>query len=196
MRKAQLMYTGAESNLKDRVLGEVEKNSSIALPASLRIQLGIPRSSSCQQLPSPFYAQTSEIASSFNLNLNFCNNLTIGQTSLGSQMYPCDPSGKGVPRLFHVRVTLPPPKVIDRWNEKRAMFGVYDNIGILGNFEKHPKELIKGPTWLRGWKGNELQRCIRKKRMVGNRMFIDDLHNLNKRISFLYKGFNRHGKHR
>uniref|UniRef100_A0A8C6D9D5 Large ribosomal subunit protein mL51 n=1 Tax=Moschus moschiferus TaxID=68415 RepID=A0A8C6D9D5_MOSMO len=95
----------------------------------------------------------------------------------------------GIPRLFHVRVTLPPPKVVDRWKEKRTMFGVYD-IGILGNFEKHPKELIKGPMWLRGWKGNELQHCIRKKRMVGNRMFIDDLHNLNKRISFLYKRFN------
>ncbi|KAK1338147.1 hypothetical protein QTO34_001258 [Cnephaeus nilssonii] len=40
------------------------------------------------------------------------------------------------------------------------MFGVYDNIGILGNFEKHPKELIKGPKWLRGWKGNELQRSL------------------------------------
>lgn len=34
--------------------------------------------------------------------------------------------------MFHVRLTLPPPKVVDRWNEKRAMFGVYDNIGILG----------------------------------------------------------------
>lgn len=60
----------------------------------------------------------------------------------------------------------------------------------------HPKELIRGPRWLRGWKGNELQRCIRKKKMVGNRMFIDDLHNLNKRISYLYKHFNRHGKYR
>ena len=34
MWKAQLMCTGAESNLKDRVLGEVEKNSSIALPGT------------------------------------------------------------------------------------------------------------------------------------------------------------------
>lgn len=38
----------------------------------------------------------------------------------------------GVPQLAHVRLTLPPPKVVDRWNEKRALFGVYDNIGILG----------------------------------------------------------------
>ncbi|XP_061054224.1 large ribosomal subunit protein mL51-like, partial [Eubalaena glacialis] len=104
----------------------------------------------------------------------------------------CRSFSLGVPRLFHVRVTLPPHKVVDCWNEKRAVFGVYDNIGILGNFEKHPKELIKGPICLRGWKGNELQHCIRKKRMVGNRMFIDDLHNLNKRITYLYKRFNWH----
>ena len=32
MPKTQSLCTSAESNLKDRVLGEVEKNSSIALP--------------------------------------------------------------------------------------------------------------------------------------------------------------------
>uniref|UniRef100_A0A8C9QJQ9 Large ribosomal subunit protein mL51 n=1 Tax=Spermophilus dauricus TaxID=99837 RepID=A0A8C9QJQ9_SPEDA len=73
---------------------------------------------------------------------------------------------------------------------------LYLLFGVWGNFEKHPKQLIKGPIWLRGWKGNELQRCIRKKKMVGNRMFFDDLHNLNKRIRYLYKHFNRHGKYR
>ncbi|XP_074050551.1 large ribosomal subunit protein mL51 isoform X2 [Macrotis lagotis] len=102
----------------------------------------------------------------------------------------------GAPEPAPVRTTLPPPKVVDRWNEKRSLFGVYDNIGILGNFERHPKDLIKGPVWLRGWKGNELQRCIRKKKMVGDRMFLQDLHNLNKRIRYLYKQFNRKGKHR
>ncbi|XP_058938596.1 large ribosomal subunit protein mL51 [Kogia breviceps] len=122
--------------------------------------------------------------------------LVAGRSLWGQVPLACRSFSLGVLRLFHVRVTLPPRKVVDRWNEKRAMFGVYDNIGILGNFEKHPKELIKGPMWLRGWKGNELQRCIRKKRMVGNRMFIDDLHNLNKRISYLYKCFNRRGKYR
>ena len=32
MPKTQPLFTGAESNLGDRVLGEVEKNSFIALP--------------------------------------------------------------------------------------------------------------------------------------------------------------------
>ncbi|KAH0628549.1 hypothetical protein JD844_009883 [Phrynosoma platyrhinos] len=101
----------------------------------------------------------------------------------------------GVPNSFRVREP-PRPKVVDRWTEKRALFGVYDNIGILGDFLAHPKDLITGPKWLRGWKGNELQRCIRKKKMVGDRMFVEDYHNLKKRIKFLYKRFNRTGKHR
>ncbi|XP_053548823.1 39S ribosomal protein L51, mitochondrial [Bombina bombina] len=91
---------------------------------------------------------------------------------------------------------LPKPKTSDRWDNKRAMFGVYDNIGILGDFKAHPRELIIAPSWLKGWKGNELQRCIRKRQMVGARMFYHDRENLNKRIRFLYKRFNRYGKHR
>ncbi|XP_039194586.1 39S ribosomal protein L51, mitochondrial [Crotalus tigris] len=101
----------------------------------------------------------------------------------------------GIPNSFLVKEP-PPPKVVDRWNEKRALFGVYDNIGILGDFKAHPKSLIAGPIWLRGWKGNELQRCIRRKKMVGDRMFVDDYHNLNKRIKFLYKRYNRYRLHR
>ncbi|KAM5142175.1 large ribosomal subunit protein mL51 [Mantella aurantiaca] len=95
-----------------------------------------------------------------------------------------------------VRNYLPEPKNTDRWTEKRALFGIYDNIGILGDFKAHPKQLIVGPSWVRGWKGNELQRCIRKKMMVGSRMFYEDRHKLDKRIRYLYKRFNRYGKHR
>ncbi|OXB60492.1 hypothetical protein ASZ78_000783 [Callipepla squamata] len=123
----------------------------------------------------------------------------------------------GLPRKFRVKEP-PKPQWVDRWTEKRALFGVYDNVGILGEaslcrlraregkgrrleaaasgFQIHPKQLILGPRWLRGWRGNELQRCIRKKKMVGDRMFLDDYNNLKKRIRFLYKRFNRTGKHR
>ncbi|NXI67410.1 RM51 protein, partial [Anseranas semipalmata] len=101
----------------------------------------------------------------------------------------------GLPRTFRVKEP-PKPKQVDRWTEKRALFGVYDNVGILGGFQLHPKNLIVGPKWLRGWRGNELQRCLRKKQMVGDRMFVDDYHKLNKRIRFLYRRFNRTGKHR
>ncbi|NXL46497.1 RM51 protein, partial [Podilymbus podiceps] len=101
----------------------------------------------------------------------------------------------GLTRAFRIKEP-PKPKQVDRWTEKRALFGVYDNVGILGGFQIHPKSLIMGPTWLRGWKGNELQRCIRKKQIVGDRMFVEDYHKLNKRIRYLYRRFNRTGKHR
>ncbi|CAL9705557.1 unnamed protein product [Knipowitschia caucasica] len=91
---------------------------------------------------------------------------------------------------------IPEFKKVDRWTEKRSMFGVYDNIGILGDFKAHPRDLILAPCWLKGFKGNELQRLIRKKRMVGDRMMTQDRHDLEKRIRFLYRRFNRYGKHR
>ncbi|KAM6967386.1 large ribosomal subunit protein mL51 [Aplochiton taeniatus] len=91
---------------------------------------------------------------------------------------------------------IPELKKVDRWTEKRSMFGVYDNVGILGDFKAHPRELIVGPSWLRGFKGNELQRLIRKKRIVGDRMMTLDKHNMEKRLRFLYRRFNRYGKHR
>lgn len=91
---------------------------------------------------------------------------------------------------------IPPPKQVDRWTEKRSMAGVYDNIGILGDFKVHPKDLLIGPSWLRGFRGHELQRAIRKKKMVGDRMMTQDKLDLEKRIRFLYRRFNRTGKHR
>ncbi|XP_020511425.1 large ribosomal subunit protein mL51 [Labrus bergylta] len=91
---------------------------------------------------------------------------------------------------------IPELKKVDRWTEKRSMFGVYDNIGILGDFKAHPKDLVLAPCWLKAFKGNELQRLIRKKKMVGDRMMTLDRHNLEKRIKFLYRRFNRYGKHR
>ncbi|XP_045901303.1 39S ribosomal protein L51, mitochondrial [Micropterus dolomieu] len=97
----------------------------------------------------------------------------------------------------HIRMhAIPQLKKVDRWTEKRSMFGVYDNIGILGDFKAHPKDLIVAPCWLKAFKGNELQRLIRKKKMVGDRMMTLDRHNLEKRLRFLYRRFNRTGKHR
>ncbi|XP_061573065.1 large ribosomal subunit protein mL51 [Cololabis saira] len=91
---------------------------------------------------------------------------------------------------------IPERKQVDRWTEKRSMYGVYDNIGILGGFKAHPKDLIAAPCWVKAFQGNELQRLIRKKKMVGDRMMTLERHNLEKRIRFLYRRFNRTGKHR
>ncbi|XP_049439682.1 39S ribosomal protein L51, mitochondrial [Epinephelus fuscoguttatus] len=92
--------------------------------------------------------------------------------------------------------SIPELKKVDRWTEKRSMFGVYDNIGILGDFKAHPKDLIMAPCWVKAFRGNELQRLIRKKKMVGDRMMTLERHNLEKRIRYLYKRFNRYGKFR
>uniref|UniRef100_A0A8C1P942 Large ribosomal subunit protein mL51 n=1 Tax=Cyprinus carpio TaxID=7962 RepID=A0A8C1P942_CYPCA len=44
--------------------------------------------------------------------------------------------------------------------------------------------------------GNELQRLVRRKRMVGERRMVEDKHILDERISFLSRRFNRYSKHR
>lgn len=60
----------------------------------------------------------------------------------------------------------------------------------------HPKDTVRAPVWLKGFRGIELERLIRKKKMVGDRMMTDDRHSLEKRIRHLYRHFNRYGKHR
>ncbi|XP_009872388.1 PREDICTED: 39S ribosomal protein L51, mitochondrial, partial [Apaloderma vittatum] len=90
-------------------------------------------------------------------------------------------------------------KQVDRWTKKRALFGVYDNVGILGLLAVSPPCCVVSTSWeailfLLG--SPELQRCIRKKQMVGDRMFVDDYNKLTKRIRYLYRRFNRTGKHR
>ena len=78
----------------------------------------------------------------------------------------------------------------------RAYTNLSPHFVSAGDFKAHPKDLIVAPSWLKAFKGNELERLIRKKRMVGDRMMTLDRHNLEKRLRFLYKRFNRTGKHR
>ncbi|KAJ8392898.1 hypothetical protein AAFF_G00071020 [Aldrovandia affinis] len=118
--------------------------------------------------------------------VSFCHNALLQSTRHIST---------GVCRRIRMHA-IPPLKDTDRWTEKRSMYGVYDNIGILGDFKAHPRDLIVAPVWLKGFRGNELQRLTRKKRMVGERMMTNDRHSLEKRIRFLYRRFNRYGKHR
>ncbi|KAK5861783.1 hypothetical protein PBY51_017233 [Eleginops maclovinus] len=91
---------------------------------------------------------------------------------------------------------IPELKKVDRWTEKRSMYGVYDNIGILGDFKAHPKDFIIAPCWVKAFRGNELQRLTRKKRMVGDRMMTQDKLHLEKRVRLLYRRYNRTGKYR
>lgn len=65
-------------------------------------------------------------------------------SQLAAQIQSLSSPSLGVPDLYFVRLTVPAPKVVDRWNEKRAMFGVYDNIGILGKTRLRCTEFENG----------------------------------------------------
>ena len=65
---------------------------------------------------------------------------------------------------------------------------------ILGDGIVHPVQLIQGPQWMRGFKGNEFQRLIRRLKFQGpmlKNMFPTRYHNIKKRLFFLYKRLNR-----
>ena len=64
MPKGQPLYTGTESNLRDRVLGEVEKNSFIALPGKGGHSRLLPRKTVCPHLGGfdvEFYSSSSRV---------------------------------------------------------------------------------------------------------------------------------------
>ncbi|XP_033641925.1 39S ribosomal protein L51, mitochondrial-like [Asterias rubens] len=89
---------------------------------------------------------------------------------------------------------LPDPKTPrkDRWSEKRALFGENDYKDILGDGSYSLKFNVKtGPKWMHGWRGNELQTLIRKKKVAGPDMGPTKFYNMLKRISYLHKRFNR-----
>ncbi|XP_076451688.1 uncharacterized protein LOC143287526 [Babylonia areolata] len=90
--------------------------------------------------------------------------------------------------------SLPKYKVIDKWDRKRALFGQNDYIDILGDRSVKPVDLINGPDWLIGFKGNELQRLVRRLNFHGEKLkllYPHKYHNIQKRIFFLYKKYNR-----
>ncbi|XP_046343700.2 39S ribosomal protein L51, mitochondrial-like [Haliotis rufescens] len=109
-----------------------------------------------------------------------------------------------VPKMFaggvlprHGRKPLPIPtyKQPDNWSTKKALFGQNDYIDILGSGNVHPVDLMRGPEWLIGFNGNELQRLVRRIRFQGNRLkayYPTKYLQIQKRISFLYKKYNHH----
>jgi large subunit ribosomal protein L51 len=88
---------------------------------------------------------------------------------------------------------MPEFKETDNWSMKKATFGQNDYIDILGNGNVQPMDLIRGPRWLVGFRGNELQRLGRQIRIEGNEIKARDpnkFHDLNKRVKYLMWRYN------
>jgi large subunit ribosomal protein L51 len=88
---------------------------------------------------------------------------------------------------------MPEFRVKDTWSSKKATFGQNDYIDILGDGEVKPVDLIRGPKWLIGFKGNELQRITRQLQMEGKQLKAKNpnkFHDINKRIKYLMWRFN------
>lgn len=65
---------------------------------------------------------------------------------------------------------------------------------ILGDGSVKPSDLITGPPWLIGFKGNEMQRLSRQMKFQGKELaylYPTRFHRLKKRIKFLYKRYNQ-----
>ncbi|XP_033103906.1 39S ribosomal protein L51, mitochondrial-like [Anneissia japonica] len=92
---------------------------------------------------------------------------------------------------------LPVPKNTkkDRWDEKHSLFGENDCKDVLGDGSYQLKRNIKvGPFWLRGWRGNEMQRLIRKRKAIGPTLGPKAHEDIRKRIKYLYKRFNKYAR--
>ncbi len=92
------------------------------------------------------------------------------------------------PKLNDEPLAMPEYKPTDRWTVKKATFGQNDYIDILGNGTVKPVDLIIGPDWLVGFKGNELQRLNRQIRFHGSELKAKNpnkFHDINKRIKYL-----------
>ncbi|VDI55945.1 large subunit ribosomal protein L51 [Mytilus galloprovincialis] len=81
----------------------------------------------------------------------------------------------------------------DYWDKEHALFGQNDYIDILGDGNVRPVDLMKGPSWIRGFKGNEMQRIIRRLQFDGHKLqqlYPTKFHMIQKRLDYLYKHYN------
>ncbi|XP_050698509.1 39S ribosomal protein L51, mitochondrial-like [Eriocheir sinensis] len=105
-----------------------------------------------------------------------------------------------LPRVAEEKRRLPIPlfRPKNNWAERRALFGQNDYIDILGSGNLHPTSVSYNvPLWLRGFKGNEYQMLLRKRKVLGRNMAItrpSKLKEANKRIKWLYRYLNQKTK--
>ena len=87
-------------------------------------------------------------------------------------------------KLNNEPLPMPEYRPKDAWGERKATFGQNDYIDILGDGDVKPVDLIRGPRWLIGFKGNELQRITRQLKFEGHELKAKNpnkFHDINKR---------------
>lgn len=101
-----------------------------------------------------------------------------------------------MPRLKDEKLplrTIPHEKKPDPWRKQVAMFGQNDYIDIFTRDKVNPTETMSSiPSWLRRFKGNEMQMLIRRRKAMSHWKWYrpQKWNDLNKRIDFLYKRLN------
>jgi large subunit ribosomal protein L51 len=96
-------------------------------------------------------------------------------------------------KLFDEPLPMPEFKDKSRWSLKKATFGQNDYIDILSDSKIRPVDLITGPKWLVGFRGNELQRLSRQLKFEGKDLRAKEQNkyfDIRKRIKYLNWRFN------